>query len=92
MGEYEADPANLEKAATLFGEGQVQNIAVSCEQNEAELVIVDGALSAIQQRNLEEKLKRKVIDRTGLSPSPARGFKLGGSEALNYLVAARRAE
>src|SRR5207237_10415345 len=51
---------------TLFGEGQVQNIAVSCEQNEAELVIVDGALSAIQQRNLEEKLKRKVIDRTGL--------------------------
>lgn len=33
---------------------------------DAELVIVDGALSAIQQRNLEEKLKRKVIDRTGL--------------------------
>lgn len=33
---------------------------------DAELVIVDGALSAIQQRNLEERLKRKVIDRTGL--------------------------
>ncbi len=32
-----------------------------------------------------------VIDRTGLSPSPAKGFKLGGSEALNYLIAARRA-
>ena len=31
----------------------------------------------------------RVIDRTGLSPSPAKGFKLGGSEALNYLVAAR---
>ncbi len=44
----------------------MQNIAVACEQNQAELVIVDGALSAIQQRNLEEKLKRKVIDRTGL--------------------------
>jgi GTPase len=29
-------------------------------------VVVDGALSAIQQRNLEDKLKRKVIDRTGL--------------------------
>jgi len=29
-------------------------------------VIVDGALTAIQQRNLEDKLKRKVIDRTGL--------------------------
>jgi len=31
----------------------------------------------------------EAIDRTGLSPSPARGFRLGGSEALNYLVAAR---
>jgi GTP-binding protein HflX len=38
----------------------------SIAQNEAELVIVDGSLSAIQQRNLEDKLKRKVIDRTGL--------------------------
>ncbi|MCB2086864.1 MAG: GTPase HflX, partial [Sphingomonadaceae bacterium] len=51
---------------TLFGSGQVANIATLCEQNEAELVIIDGALSAIQQRNLEEELKRKVIDRTGL--------------------------
>ncbi|MCB2072624.1 MAG: GTPase HflX [Novosphingobium sp.] len=54
------------RPATLFGEGQVQNIATACEQSEAELVIVDGALSAIQQRNLEDRLKRKVIDRTGL--------------------------
>ncbi len=52
--------------ATLFGEGQIERIATACELEEAELVIVDGALSAIQQRNLEEKLKRKVIDRTGL--------------------------
>ena len=28
--------------------------------------MVDGALSPIQQRNLEDRLKRKVIDRTGL--------------------------
>jgi len=59
-------PLREPRPGTLFGEGQVRNIAVACEQNEAELVIVDGALSAIQQRNLEEKLKRKVIDRTGL--------------------------
>lgn len=59
-------PLREPRAATLFGEGQVGNIAIACEQFEAELVIVDGALSAIQQRNLEEKLKRKVIDRTGL--------------------------
>ncbi len=59
-------PVRTPRAATLFGEGQVRNIAAACEQNQAELVIVDGALTAIQQRNLEEKLKRKVIDRTGL--------------------------
>jgi len=59
-------PIREPRAGTLFGEGQIRNIAVACEQSEAELVIVDGALSAIQQRNLEEKLKRKVIDRTGL--------------------------
>lgn len=51
---------------TLFGSGQVENIAIWCEQHEAELVIVDGALTPIQQRNLEDRLKRKVIDRTGL--------------------------
>ncbi|MDZ3833021.1 MAG: bifunctional 2-polyprenyl-6-hydroxyphenol methylase/3-demethylubiquinol 3-O-methyltransferase UbiG [Sphingopyxis sp.] len=33
----------------------------------------------------------ELIDRTGLSPSAAKGFKLGGSEALNYLVSARHA-
>jgi GTP-binding protein HflX len=54
------------RPGTLFGEGQIERISAQCEQEEAELVIIDGALSAIQQRNLEEKLKRKVIDRTGL--------------------------
>ncbi len=61
-----AIPIREPRAGTLFGEGQIQNIGVACELNDAELVIVDGSLSAIQQRNLEEKLKRKVIDRTGL--------------------------
>lgn len=59
-------PVREPRPATLFGAGQVENIAVACEQSQAELVIVDGALSAIQQRNLEERLRRKVIDRTGL--------------------------
>lgn len=54
------------KPNLLFGAGQVENIRIACEQHEAELVVVDGALSPIQQRNLEEKLSRKVIDRTGL--------------------------
>jgi GTP-binding protein HflX len=59
-------PVRKTQPNTLFGSGQVQNIAVWCEQYEAELVILDGSLTPIQQRNLEDKLKRKVIDRTGL--------------------------
>lgn len=59
-------PVRDVRPATLFGEGQVERIGTACVQGEADLVIVDGALSAIQQRNLEERLKRKVIDRTGL--------------------------
>ncbi len=54
------------RPGTLFGEGQIANIKAACEEHAAELIIVDGALSAIQQRNLEERLGRKVIDRTGL--------------------------
>ncbi|ASR52555.1 GTPase HflX [Blastomonas fulva] len=54
------------RPATLFGGGQVDIIAASLEDEKAELLIVDGSLSAIQQRNLEERLKVKVIDRTGL--------------------------
>ncbi len=59
-------PVRQMQPNTLFGSGQVENIATWCEQHAAELVIVDGALSPIQQRNLEDRLKRKVIDRTGL--------------------------
>lgn len=59
-------PVRQMQPNTLFGSGQVENIGLWCEQYECELVIVDGALTPIQQRNLEDKLKRKVIDRTGL--------------------------
>ena len=59
-------PIRAVRPATLFGEGQVERIRVAANLAEADLVIVDGALSAIQQRNLEDKLGRKVIDRTGL--------------------------
>jgi GTP-binding protein HflX len=59
-------PVRQVRPGTLFGSGQVDNLAIACDQHEAELVVVDGALSPIQQRNLEDRLKRKVIDRTGL--------------------------
>lgn len=54
------------KPATLFGSGQVDQIGAMMTEQEASILIVDGSLSAIQQRNLEEKLDVKVIDRTGL--------------------------
>ncbi|ROT95174.1 GTPase HflX [Altererythrobacter sp. FM1] len=59
-------PVRDVKPGTLFGSGQVDSILTKCELEQAELVVIDGALSPIQQRNLEDKLKRKVIDRTGL--------------------------
>ncbi len=59
-------PIRDRKPGTLFGEGQIQRIQADCELHQVDLVIIDGALSPIQQRNLEEKFKRKVIDRTGL--------------------------
>jgi GTPase len=54
------------KPATLFGSGQVEQIAAAVQAYEAELVVIDGALSPVQQRNLETAFKAKVIDRTGL--------------------------
>ncbi|MGF7147844.1 GTP-binding protein HflX [Sphingomonas zeicaulis] len=54
------------RPATLFGAGQVEALATVARAHEAELVVVDGAVTPVQQRNLEEELKTKVIDRTGL--------------------------
>lgn len=54
------------KPATLFGSGQVDQIATLVRQEEAELVIVDNSLSPAQQSNLEKACEAKVIDRTGL--------------------------
>jgi GTP-binding protein HflX len=51
---------------TFFGSGQVERLAASVEQDGIGLVVVDGALSPVQQRNLERAWKAKVIDRTGL--------------------------
>ncbi|HEY9521444.1 MAG TPA: GTPase HflX [Methyloceanibacter sp.] len=54
------------KAGTLFGSGQVEQIATAAVQAEAELIIIDAAITPIQQKNLESATKAKVIDRTGL--------------------------
>jgi GTP-binding protein HflX len=54
------------KPATLFGSGQVDQIATLARQEEADLIIVDNNLSPVQQSNLEKACEAKVIDRTGL--------------------------
>ena len=54
------------KSATLFGSGQVEMIASAAAEAEAELIIIDSAITPIQQKNLESATKAKVIDRTGL--------------------------
>lgn len=53
-------------ASTLFGKGQIERLAAAVAAHDAELVVIDGPVSPIQQRNLEKELKAKVIDRTGL--------------------------
>ncbi len=54
------------RPATLFGQGAVERLAGSVSAARADLVLVDRALSPVQQRNLEKAWKTKVIDRTGL--------------------------
>ncbi|WP_375270651.1 GTPase HflX [Sphingomonas sp.] len=54
------------RAATLIGSGQISDIAGRARMEDAQLVVFDGALTPIQQRNLETALEAKVIDRTGL--------------------------
>ena len=54
------------KPATLLGSGQVETLSASVNAFEVDLVIVDGALTPVQQNNLEKSLETKVIDRTGL--------------------------
>jgi GTPase len=52
--------------ATYLGKGKVEEVAREIEDEEIGLVIMDCALSPVQQRNLERAFKTKVIDRTGL--------------------------
>jgi len=52
--------------ARLIGKGIIEEISTQIENSEIDLVVVDYALSPIQQRNLEKEWQVKVIDRTGL--------------------------
>ncbi|MDB5444331.1 MAG: GTP-binding protein HflX [Phenylobacterium sp.] len=52
--------------ATLFGKGKVEEIGDLVRLAEADVAVVDDALTPVQQRNLEKAWNCKVIDRTGL--------------------------
>ena len=52
--------------ATLLGPGKVQDILKYLEAEDIALVVVNGPLSPVQQRNLEKAWSAKVMDRTGL--------------------------
>jgi GTPase len=54
------------RPATLIGKGKVEEIAGLVKSEDAALVIVDGTLSPVQQRNLEQAWGAKVLDRTAL--------------------------
>lgn len=59
---------NLKKTnpALFIGKGKADEIAVYCEELDIDAVVINAELSGVQIRNLEEIIKRKVIDRTTL--------------------------
>jgi len=59
-------PIAKTRPATLFGTGVVERLGNQIKAEEADIVMINGQLSPIQQRNLEREWKCKVIDRTGL--------------------------
>ena len=53
-------------AGTFIGAGKVSSLAAACAEADVDVVIVDHELSPGQLRQLEERLERKVVDRTQL--------------------------
>jgi len=54
------------RAGLLFGKGKVDELGAEFDTLDIDLVVVDGVVSPIQQRNLEKRWKVKILDRTGL--------------------------
>ena len=54
------------RPSTYLGKGKVEELAGLVRSHEAGLVVMDCALSPVQQRNLEKAWNAKVLDRTGL--------------------------
>jgi GTP-binding protein HflX len=54
------------RPATYLGKGKVEEITGLVKSFDAGIVVIDCALSPVQQRNLEKAWNAKVVDRTGL--------------------------
>src|SRR5208282_2825342 len=54
------------RPSTYLGKGKVEELAGLVKTHEAGIVVMDCALSPVQQRNLEKAWNAKVLDRTGL--------------------------
>jgi GTPase len=52
--------------AALFGTGKIAELKTRIQAEEIELVLIDGSVTPVQQRNLEREWKVKLLDRTGL--------------------------
>lgn len=50
----------------LFGKGKIEELGAKFKAQDIELVLIDGPVSPVQQRNLEKAWKVKLLDRTGL--------------------------
>lgn len=66
VAEAQLAPLRQISPRTFLGGGRVEQVKSACEALGAGVVVIDGALSPVQQRNLETDIGAKVIDRTGL--------------------------
>ena len=63
-----ADVVRLPRAhpGMLFGSGKIEELGTVFKAQHVDLVLVDGPVSPVQQRNLEKAWQVKLLDRTGL--------------------------
>ena len=62
----EVVPVRDPRPGTLFGPGRMDELKARIAAEDVELVLIDGPVTPVQQRNLEKAWSCKLLDRTGL--------------------------
>ena len=62
----EVVPLGKARPGTLFGEGKITELGDFIKHSDIDVVIIDGPVTPVQQRNLERRWQVKIVDRTGL--------------------------